>query len=62
MNLRIATFNANNLFRRATVLDLEGFSVEARAVLNDLFELNTLLALPTYDTATKTRLITLHIN
>ena len=56
MNLRLATFNANNLFRRATVLDLDGFSTEARAVLNDLLELNTLLALPTYDPPTKTRL------
>jgi len=48
MNLRIATYNVNNLFERATVLELEGFSQQAAKVLQDVQRLNELLAQDSY--------------
>jgi len=50
--LRIATFNANNLFERAAVLQLEGFNATTRTVLQDIETLNGLLAEPSYAGAT----------
>lgn len=52
MRLRIATFNANNLFQRPRVFQLQGLSVEAAKVLNDLQKLEQLLAKTSYSTST----------
>lgn len=57
MRLRIATFNANNLFRRPKVFQLEGLSAEAARVLEDVQKLETLLAKPNYSGATGTSII-----
>jgi endonuclease/exonuclease/phosphatase family metal-dependent hydrolase len=48
MPLRIATFNVNNLFKRAALLQLEGFSLQSAAVLDDIVKLQQLLAKPNY--------------
>ena len=48
MQLTLATYNVNNLFRRPAVMELEGFSPVARAVLNDVATLNDLLARDSY--------------
>lgn len=56
MNVRVATYNVNNLFRRARLMQLEGFSAAAREVLNDLMQLNELLERPAYDAAIKTKI------
>lgn len=48
MKLRIATYNVNNLFRRPKLLQLPGFSAEARPVLNDIDKLTSLLANESY--------------
>jgi endonuclease/exonuclease/phosphatase family metal-dependent hydrolase len=50
--LRIATYNLNNLFERASVLELEGFSPEAKNVLNDITTLQSLLSEDDYSGAT----------
>lgn len=44
MNLRVATYDVNNLFERAAVLELEGFSQQAAKMLQDVQRLNELLA------------------
>lgn len=59
MNFRIATYNVNNLFRRPALMQLEGFSSTAKAVLDDITKLNLLLEQPVYDAATKAALKTL---
>lgn len=55
----IASYNLNNLFERATILELEGFSPTAREVLNDISKLNVLLAKDSYAGATGTAILTL---
>lgn len=57
--MRIATYNLNNLFDRATILELEGFSATSREVLNDISKLNALLAKDTYAGATGTSILTI---
>ena len=57
MRLRIATFNANNLFRRPRVFQLEGLSADAAKVLDDLNKLETLLAKSSYSGATGTAIL-----
>ena len=39
VSIRLATFNANNLFQRPKVFQLEGLSAEAAKVLDDLVRL-----------------------
>ena len=51
--IKIATYNVNNLFRRPSLLQLEGFSATAKKVLDDIVRLNTLLEQPAYDASTK---------
>jgi len=41
--MRIATYNVNNLFERAKVLEMEGFSKKTSSVFDDIKELNKLL-------------------
>ena len=53
MNIRIGTFNLNNLFERPKIMELKGFSAEGSEVLNDVSKLNTLLEMPVYDADTK---------
>jgi endonuclease/exonuclease/phosphatase family metal-dependent hydrolase len=48
MKLRLAAYNANNLFQRARLLELEGFSTRARPVLNDIATLSALLERDSY--------------
>ena len=48
MSIRIGTYNVNNLFRRAAVMELDGFSKKAKNVLEDVGELNGLLAQDSY--------------
>jgi endonuclease/exonuclease/phosphatase family metal-dependent hydrolase len=48
MPLRLATCNVNNLFQRARVLELEGFSSAARKVLDDVARLSGLLERESY--------------
>lgn len=57
MRLRIATFNANNLFRRPRVFQLEGLSADAAKVLEDVQKLESLLAKPSYSGTTSTSII-----
>lgn len=59
MRLRIATFNANNLFRRPKVLQLAGLSDVAARVLEDVQTLVTLLAKPSYSGTTGTSILRL---
>jgi endonuclease/exonuclease/phosphatase family metal-dependent hydrolase len=47
--MRIATYNVNNLFERAKLFELEGFSEKTRVVLEDIQELNKLLKYPYYE-------------
>lgn len=48
MKLRLATYNLNNLFRRPKLLQLAGFSAEAKTVLDDIDQLTALLARDNY--------------
>jgi endonuclease/exonuclease/phosphatase family metal-dependent hydrolase len=48
VKLRIATYNVNNLFERAAVLNLEGFSKKAAKILQDVQRLNELLEQESY--------------
>ena len=59
MPLRLATFNANNLFQRTKVFQLEGFSAEAAKVLEDLQKLEELLAMASYAEPTGTAIVKL---
>jgi endonuclease/exonuclease/phosphatase family metal-dependent hydrolase len=46
--MRLATFNAENLFRRPRVMNLDNWA-EGKPVLNDVAELNDLIAQSNYD-------------
>ncbi|MBI3800043.1 MAG: endonuclease/exonuclease/phosphatase family protein [Deltaproteobacteria bacterium] len=48
MNLRIATYNVNNLFERASVMQLDGFSPDGAGVLQDVQRLDGLLEKNSY--------------
>lgn len=48
MSIRIATYNANNLFRRANLFELEGMSAQSAAILHDIATLEDLLAKSSY--------------
>ncbi len=48
MSIRIATYNLNNLFDRASLFQLEGFSKEAGRVLQDVQTLSELLESESY--------------
>src|SRR5436309_1506022 len=56
MKIRIATYNVNNLFERAAIMQLEGFSPDAAEVLADVAELNGLLEKASYAAQTGTRI------
>jgi endonuclease/exonuclease/phosphatase family metal-dependent hydrolase len=56
MNIRIATYNTNNLFERAAVMQLSGFSADAAEVLADVSELNGILEKPSYKAQDKQRI------
>ena len=47
--MRIATYNVNNLFERAKLFELEGFSEKTASILEDFKTLNKLLRLPYYE-------------
>ena len=59
MNLRLATYNLNNLFQRPRVLQLAGFSAKARTVLEDIDRLAALLERDSYAGATGQDIIAL---
>ncbi|GDY10220.1 hypothetical protein LBMAG52_37080 [Planctomycetia bacterium] len=59
MPLRLATFNANNLFRRPKVFQLEGLSAQAAKVLNDVQKLEQLLTKTSYSGSTGTAIVNL---
>lgn len=59
MKLRLGTFNANNLFQRPKVFQLEGMSDKSAAVLNDIQQLESLLAKDDYSGATGTEIVKL---
>lgn len=59
MKLRLATYNCNNLFRRAAALQLEGFSQQAKVVLQDVAALSELLERDTYAGAVGERILKL---
>jgi endonuclease/exonuclease/phosphatase family metal-dependent hydrolase len=46
--IKVATFNVNNLFERPKIMELNGFSEEGKAVLNDVEKLNELLEHDSY--------------
>lgn len=48
MTIKIGTFNVNNLFERVRLLNLDGFSAKAAAVLTDVQELSALLEKDSY--------------
>jgi len=56
MTIRIGTYNVNNLFERAAIMQLEGFSPDSAAVLQDVQRLNELLAKDSYSGATGTEI------
>ncbi|MBI3885142.1 MAG: endonuclease/exonuclease/phosphatase family protein [Opitutae bacterium] len=59
MKLRLATYNLNNLFRRPKLLQLAGFSPAAKAVLDDIDRLTTLLARDNYTGTTGQEIVAL---
>ncbi len=59
MKLRIATYNLNNLFDRARLLNEEGFSAKSKPVLLDIQKLGELLEEPSYAGATGTQILAL---
>src|SRR5262245_16720485 len=48
MTIRIATYNANNLFQRANLFELEGMSAQSAAILKDIATLEELLGKASY--------------
>lgn len=46
--IKIATYNLNNLFERARIMELEGFSAVSKEVLGDVSKLNVLLENESY--------------
>lgn len=59
MSIRLATFNANNLFLRPKVFQLESLSAVAAKVLDDLQKLEQLLAKASYAGSTGTAIVKL---
>jgi endonuclease/exonuclease/phosphatase family metal-dependent hydrolase len=57
MEITFATYNLNNLFRRAKLLQLEGFSPIAKKVLNDIRDLNVLLEKDSYQGNTGAKIV-----
>ena len=55
MTLRVATFNVENLFTRAAALNLASWA-DGRPILDDIEELNRLLAQDDYDAAAKAQI------
>ena len=55
LSVRIASFNFENFFSRPTLLNRDNATVAP--LLTDLAELQTDLARPVYDAATKTRIL-----
>lgn len=47
-NIKIATYNMNNLFERTKIMELEGFSETSKEVLGDISKLNELLENESY--------------
>jgi endonuclease/exonuclease/phosphatase family metal-dependent hydrolase len=54
--LRLATYNAENLFSRPKVMNL-GTWAEGKPILDDIQRLNDLIAKPVYDDATKAAIV-----
>jgi len=54
--LRLATYNAENLFSRPKVMNL-GTWAEGKPILDDIQKLNDLIAQPVYDEATKAAIV-----
>lgn len=59
MRFRVGTFNANNLFLRPKVFQLDGMSAPAAKVLDDLNTLDQLLAQASYADATGSAIVAL---
>ncbi|MBA3848653.1 MAG: hypothetical protein C0502_01500 [Opitutus sp.] len=62
MQLRLATYNLNNLFERPRLLELprqQGFSAEAKSVLEDIAKLAALLESGSYAGAAGTQIVAL---
>ena len=57
MSLRIATFNANNLFERPALFQLPGVSAQANQVLKDIEKLQELLAETSYAGSIGTQIV-----
>lgn len=57
--VKIATYNLNNLFERAKIMELEGFSKVTKEVLNDVKKLNELLDKESYAGKTGTDITTI---
>ncbi len=58
MNIRIASFNFQNLFTRSKLLNLAS-NAEAKALLNKVESLKNELAKASYTAAVKTKIISL---
>jgi endonuclease/exonuclease/phosphatase family metal-dependent hydrolase len=54
--MRLASFNVENMFRRARVMNLETWS-DGKKILNEYSRLSTLLQKPVYTAATKTAIL-----
>jgi endonuclease/exonuclease/phosphatase family metal-dependent hydrolase len=54
--LRLATYNAENLFSRPKVMNLATWA-EGKPILDDIQKLNDLIVQPVYDDATKTAIV-----
>ena len=59
MAIRIGTYNVNNLFRRASILQLEGFSSTTTKVLKDVRTLTGLLSQDSYLGTIGTKIVNL---
>jgi len=59
MRLRIATFNVNNLFRRARLFESAAFTPEGKKVLVDIQRLQELMAKDVYTAADKKAMVTI---
>jgi endonuclease/exonuclease/phosphatase family metal-dependent hydrolase len=57
--MRLASYNVENLFNRAKIMNSTGNWAAGKAVLEGFAELNSLLGAPTYSMAAKTRMISL---
>jgi endonuclease/exonuclease/phosphatase family metal-dependent hydrolase len=59
MKIRIATYNVNNLFRRANVFELQGMNPQAAQILADIAQLEGLLSQASYAGATGNQIVAL---